>query len=1218
MAVSAEAQEWEEKSAQRRVTAFVRRYGRSYWDLAAHTALPLAVTPELAYCLRENFVREAPWVAIADLLLSPLCKVVGDGLYEMSEAVRQRAIAHLLSDDRFGEERLWRLAEFMEDYIAAQLPKNRRAERELGPMPRWTALGYIRSGESAKKLRQQVEAALRSPDVEVREQAALFVDVREDALLSAGLELLVGQVRGEKHFGLPRLRDPLLRTFSGHDSAVNAVVVTPDGQRVVSTSNDRTLKVWDLESGRELLTLTGHDAAVNAVVVTPDGQRVVSGSFDCTLKIWNLESGRELQTLIEHNTGSVWAVAVTLDGQRAVSASEDSTLRVWDLRSGSELQTLSGHDAAVNAVVVTLDGQRAVSASEDSTLRVWDLRSGSELQTLSGHESGVWAVAVTPDGQRAVSGSEDSTLRVWDLGSKRELQTLSGHESAVRAVAVTPDGQRAVSGSEDSTLRVWDLMSERELQTFSGHESAVRTVAVTPDGRLAVSGSDDGTLKVWDLGRGGGMEEISVRVVTIAIEEVAPPSKELERLLAEARAKGNRDTEALTLGELGNTYLDSGEVERAIQTFFDCMEVSEQIAASDVRAKALGSLGKCYARLYDWGQATTFLVWAVELHRELGDRVGEAISLGELGICHVEVGELDKAASLYEESLLAARETGRRSVEASALNGLAKCAYLRGNYDVAIANYRASLAISNEIEDRPREALTLIGLGHCFVATGVQEQAIQAIKTLEHALEIAREDRLRPLIAHALHGLGHAYVQLTNIEQARNLLEESIAIFQAERIRLEESQALGLLGECFFALGNRDRAIELCQQAIGIAQEINDRTGIALNYSRLGHIYYELVDLQRAIAVLQDALALYENLDDRGGEADALEMLDQCYQLLGKRERSEEFRRRAREIRRELGQEEPESFELKVFEFVTPTVDRRGVVARSRTLEASYFEEPLGEECLEMVAIPGGKFLMGSPEEEDGGSDEQPQHLVRVEPFFISKVPITQAQWRFVARIEQVAWELGTDPSRYKGDNRPVENVRWYDINEFCARLSRHTGCKYRLPSEAEWEYACRAGTSSPFAYGETLTRDLASYDTDFTYAEEPTERKPKDSRQTINVGQLPPNAFGLCDMHGNVWEWCADPWHKNYRGAPESGRIWDKKLDSGVYENLETSLPELLADERPRVIRGGCWNNHPRSCRSANRNWDIPVNRYVSQGFRVARSARSTLRCQSWRIVNP
>ncbi|HIK45185.1 MAG TPA: SUMF1/EgtB/PvdO family nonheme iron enzyme [Leptolyngbyaceae cyanobacterium M65_K2018_010] len=224
-----------------------------------------------------------------------------------------------------------------------------------------------------------------------------------------------------------------------------------------------------------------------------------------------------------------------------------------------------------------------------------------------------------------------------------------------------------------------------------------------------------------------------------------------------------------------------------------------------------------------------------------------------------------------------------------------------------------------------------------------------------------------------------------------------------------------------------------------------------------------------------------------------------------------------------------------------------------------------GDIPLEMVAIPGGTFAMGSPEDEpERYEDESPQHEVTVAPFFMGRYPVTQWQWQAVAQLPQVERELNPDPSRFKGQDRPVEGVNWYDATEFCARLSAHTGRAYRLPTEAEWEYACRADTTTPFHFGDMITTEVANYNGS-AYRNGPAG----DSRgETTPVDHFEgANAFGLSDMHGNVYEWCQDHWHSDYKGAPTDGSAW------------------LSEDEGARrIIRGGSWNNNPGYCRSAPR----------------------------------
>lgn len=298
----------------------------------------------------------------------------------------------------------------------------------------------------------------------------------------------------------------LVRELVGHAMLVTACAVTSDGRRVVSASGDKTLRIWDMETGRVLAILQGHDSGVTACAVTPDGRRVVSASGDKTLRVWDMETGRVLATLCGHND-RVTACCVTPDGRWLISASADRTLGVWAL-DGGDLRvfgTLEGHTDRVTACAVTPDGRRVVSASWDHTLRIWDLPRARPIAALHGHTDQVTACTVTPDGRRAVSASKDETLRIWDLEREQIVATFDGHADRINACAVTSDGERVISASNDQTLRVWELASGRVIASFEGHAWWVTACAVTPDGRRAVSASWDQTLKVWDLHRGHGI-----------------------------------------------------------------------------------------------------------------------------------------------------------------------------------------------------------------------------------------------------------------------------------------------------------------------------------------------------------------------------------------------------------------------------------------------------------------------------------------------------------------------------------------------------------------------------------------------------------------------------------------------------------------------------------------------------------------------------------------
>ena len=265
---------------------------------------------------------------------------------------------------------------------------------------------------------------------------------------------------------------------------------------------------------------------------------------------------------------------------------------------------------------------------------------------------------------------------------------------------------------------------------------------------------------------------------------------------------------------------------------------------------------------------------------------------------------------------------------------------------------------------------------------------------------------------------------------------------------------------------------------------------------------------------------------------------------------------------------------------------RRRVATRTYQRTGQHFYEPLGNDTqLDMVLIPVGRFLMGSVEGEEGAyEDEYPQHEVTVPQFFLGRYPITQAQWRTVASYDQVDQKLNPDPSDFKGANRPVENVSWDDAQEFCKRLSNHTQRQYRLPSEAEWEYACRAETTTPFYFGRHISTDLANYDGS-EFGDSP---KGESKDQTTDVGSYPPNPWGLHDMSGNVWEWCQHDWHGSYEGAPTDSSPW--LFDKSTSQEKEPN----------KVLRGGSWFNGPRCCRSAYRFRGRRDSRVYGIGFRV------------------
>ncbi|MBE9183453.1 SUMF1/EgtB/PvdO family nonheme iron enzyme [Microcoleus sp. LEGE 07076] len=343
-------------------------------------------------------------------------------------------------------------------------------------------------------------------------------------------------------------------------------------------------------------------------------------------------------------------------------------------------------------------------------------------------------------------------------------------------------------------------------------------------------------------------------------------------------------------------------------------------------------------------------------------------------------------------------------------------------------------------------------------------------------------------------------------------------------------------------------------------------------WNNRGNAYYKLGEYESAIADYNQALNLNPNLQGVAHNRDVAQGVWDEKKRLRREEEEKQQRRAEAERQWKLVEEQKrraeEEAKGKEFQFEIVTVNNRGQEVSRQPGKSYQKVADLGNGVnLEMVYIPGGSFQMGSSE----NSSEQPVHQVTVQPFYLGKYPITQEQYQAV---------MGNNPSNLKGAKRPVEQVSWDEAVEFCQKLSEKTGKIYRLPAEAEWEYACRAGTTTPFYFGDTITPDLVNYDGNNPYGSAPNGLY---RGQTTDVGSFPQNAFGLYDMHGNVWEWCSDKWHGNYSDAPTDGSSWETGGDNN------------------RVQRGGSGRGDAVDCRSAYRSRLSAGNRNRNISFRVA-----------------
>jgi WD40 repeat protein/tetratricopeptide (TPR) repeat protein/tRNA A-37 threonylcarbamoyl transferase component Bud32 len=332
-----------------------------------------------------------------------------------------------------------------------------------------------------------------------------------------------------------------LHCLRGHILPVHSVAFSPNGKRIASGSRDQTVKVWDVQSGQEVLSLQGHTGSVYSVVFSPDGKRLASGVGEYgkpgEVKVWDAQTGRQVLALQGH-TGYVWSVAFSPDGRRLATGSGDKTVKVWDAQTGQENLALKGHTNVVTSVAFSPDGKRLASGSWDSTVKVWDAQTGQQLLTLKGHTGPVHCVCFSPDGKRIASGSGNHSdpfipgkpgeVKVWDAQSAQELLSLQGHPGYVSSVAFSPDGKRIASASQDDqTVKVRDAQTGQQVVALKGHTDGVWSVAFSPDGMHLASGSWDSTVRVWDAQAGQEVLALKGHTAGVRCVSFSPDGKRL-------------------------------------------------------------------------------------------------------------------------------------------------------------------------------------------------------------------------------------------------------------------------------------------------------------------------------------------------------------------------------------------------------------------------------------------------------------------------------------------------------------------------------------------------------------------------------------------------------------------------------------------------------------------------------------------------------------------
>ncbi|MEI7635746.1 MAG: caspase family protein [Syntrophus sp. (in: bacteria)] len=330
-----------------------------------------------------------------------------------------------------------------------------------------------------------------------------------------------------------------IRTFIGHSENVAAVAFSHNSKYALSGSGDKTLKLWDIATSKEILTFTGHSQAVNCVALSPDGRYILSGSDDNTLKLWDIERGKEIHTFIGH-TGTIAAVAFSLDNKYALSGSRDTTLKLWDVATGKEIRTFTGHSQDVTCVALSPDGRYILSGSDDNTLKLWDIATGKEIRTFIGfsHSERISSIAFCPDAKQVLSLSKSHTefysIRLWDVESGKEIRMSTAEKEHYHlSVAFSPDGRHILSGKKSGELVLWDTVSGKKIRRFIGQAAAVVSIALSSDGRYVLVGGGilaDGTkhdpiLRLWDLMSGKDIRSFAGHSEYVTSVAISPDGK---------------------------------------------------------------------------------------------------------------------------------------------------------------------------------------------------------------------------------------------------------------------------------------------------------------------------------------------------------------------------------------------------------------------------------------------------------------------------------------------------------------------------------------------------------------------------------------------------------------------------------------------------------------------------------------------------------------------
>ncbi|GAX34521.1 WD40 repeat domain-containing protein [Nodularia sp. NIES-3585] len=452
----------------------------------------------------------AAWVAdayhLVDYDVPPLLPEVLPSL--LKETFNLQSVQELLRVYATGYQQVYQALELERRYWVPELALQLAQSLSHLPDPSWAQSQVDYSINTWLELRQVSRQDLINPleamqsAVKIEDKAyleklkAYFITVGARQSISDVDQLLDTITHLQQQFSLAS--PSVSYTLRVHSGKVASVVISSDGEVLVSGCADKTINLWNLHTGKQIRTITGNKDKISSVAVSPDSNFLAVGSCEhprSNVKVWNLKTGKLLHTLLGHQQ-PVNVVTISPDGQ--IIASGSNKIKIWHLHTGERICTL-WHTFAVHAIAISRDGTILASGSADSKIRLWNPRTGDPLRTLVGHSGEVKSIAMSPDGQLLFSGSADKTIKIWHLTSGKLMHTLSSHSDEVKSLAISPDGKTLFSASADTTIKLWQLSTGEVLQTLTGHSETVNTICLSPNGQLLASGSADKTIKIWQI-----------------------------------------------------------------------------------------------------------------------------------------------------------------------------------------------------------------------------------------------------------------------------------------------------------------------------------------------------------------------------------------------------------------------------------------------------------------------------------------------------------------------------------------------------------------------------------------------------------------------------------------------------------------------------------------------------------------------------------------------